>query len=100
MLALPTGVPCSYPLPTVNERILGVEGGGTKTSWVLVEREGDSLRVVDEGKLPASNFRLITAEGLRAIFQQMPTGADRVTVTRLEVAASDPPAHPSPSRGS
>ncbi len=62
----------------MNERILGVEGGGTKTSWVLVEREGDSLGVVAEGKLPASNFRLTPADGLRAIFQQMPAGADRV----------------------
>jgi N-acetylmuramic acid 6-phosphate etherase len=62
----------------VNERILGVEGGGTKTSWVLVEREGESLRVLDQGKLPASNFRLTPPESLRAIFQQMPAGAGRV----------------------
>lgn len=62
----------------MSERILGVEGGGTKTSWVLVEHEADSFRVVDEGKLPPSNFRLVTAERLHAIFQQMPKAADRV----------------------
>jgi N-acetylmuramic acid 6-phosphate etherase len=62
----------------VSERILGVEGGGTKTTWVLVEHEADSLRVLDQGKLPPSNFRLVSPERLRAIFEQMPVEADRV----------------------
>src|SRR4051812_8280655 len=62
----------------VSERILGVEGGGTKTAWVLVEREADSLRSIDQGKLPPSNFRLVSPERLRAIFEQMPAEADRV----------------------
>jgi len=62
----------------VSERILGVEGGGTKTAWVLVEHEGDTLRVLDQGKLPPSNFRLVSAERLRAIFEQMPANATRV----------------------
>jgi N-acetylmuramic acid 6-phosphate etherase len=62
----------------VSERILGVEGGGTKTAWVLVEHDADSLRVIDQGKLPASNFRLVSPERLRAIFQQMPAEVDRV----------------------
>jgi N-acetylmuramic acid 6-phosphate etherase len=62
----------------VSERILGVEGGGTKTAWVLVEHEGDSLRVIDQGKLPPSNFRLVSPERLRAIFDQMPADANRV----------------------
>jgi N-acetylmuramic acid 6-phosphate etherase len=62
----------------VSERILGVEGGGTKTAWVLVERDNDSLRAVDQGKLPPSNFRLVSTERLLAIFAQMPAQADRV----------------------
>jgi N-acetylmuramic acid 6-phosphate etherase len=62
----------------VSERILGVEGGGTKTSWVLVEHENPAFRVIDQGKLPPSNFRLTSPERLRAIFQQMPAEADRV----------------------
>jgi N-acetylmuramic acid 6-phosphate etherase len=62
----------------VSERILGVEGGGTKTAWVLVEPDADSLRVIDLGKLPASNFRLVSPGRLRGIFQQMPAEADRV----------------------
>jgi N-acetylglucosamine kinase-like BadF-type ATPase len=32
------------------EKILGVEGGGTKTAWVLVERDGADLRILNQGK--------------------------------------------------
>jgi N-acetylmuramic acid 6-phosphate etherase len=64
----------------VSERILGVEGGGTKTSWVLVESTGGSFAVIEQGKLPPSNFRLISPERLREIFQQMPREADRVGI--------------------
>jgi N-acetylmuramic acid 6-phosphate etherase len=63
------------------ERILGVEGGGTKTAWVLVEREGNGeLRVVDEGKLPASNVRLTPPERLRGIFSELPKQIERAGI--------------------
>lgn len=62
------------------ERILGVEGGGTKTAWVLVERDPGELRVVDQGKLPPSNFRLATPERLHAIFRELPRQIDRAGV--------------------
>jgi N-acetylmuramic acid 6-phosphate etherase len=61
-----------------SERILGVEGGGTKTAWVLVERLADGLRVVDEGTLPPSNLRLTTPDRLRSIFGQLPRDVNRV----------------------
>lgn len=60
-----------------NARILGVDGGGTKTAWVLVERNAE-WRVLDEGKLPPSNLRLTTPESLRALFRQLPQRVDRV----------------------
>jgi hypothetical protein len=60
------------------ERILGVEGGGTKTAWVLVERDADGLRVVDQGKLPSSKFRLTLPDRLRSIFRQLPAEVGRV----------------------
>jgi N-acetylmuramic acid 6-phosphate etherase len=69
-----------------SERILGVEGGGTKTAWVLVEAaagDGDSgwqLRGIDQGKLPPSNFRLATPERLRAIFGELPKQIDRAGI--------------------
>ena len=62
------------------ERILGVEGGGTKTAWVLVEREGEDLRIVEQGKLPPSNLRLTTQERLRAILNELPRQIARVGI--------------------
>lgn len=73
----------------MSERILGVEGGGTKTSWVLVEHEADGFRIIDQGKLPPSNIRLISPERLRAIFQQMPADADRVGIFLAGCATDD-----------
>src|SRR6516162_621301 len=66
------------------ERILGVEGGGTKTCWVLAETAGDTLglefRILEQGKLPASNFRLTAPERLRAILAELPTDIRRAGV--------------------
>jgi N-acetylmuramic acid 6-phosphate etherase len=74
-----------------SERILGVEGGGTKTAWVLVERAADGLRVVDQGKLPPSNFRLTPPDRLHAIFRQLPREVDRVGMFLAGCAADDRP---------
>src|SRR5436309_7718155 len=70
------------------ERILGIEGGGTKTAWVLVEPlvptgrddPGWEFHVIDQGKLPPSNFRLTTPERLRVIFAELPKQIDRAGV--------------------
>src|SRR6266513_2687632 len=68
------------------ERILGVEGGGTKTAWVLVEAVGSTgdagveFQILDQGKLPPSNLRLTTPERLREIFSELPKQIDRAGV--------------------
>ena len=68
------------------ERILGVEGGGTKTAWVFVETvlganaSAWEFRVLEQGKLPASNFRLTSPERLRAILAELPKQIDRAGV--------------------
>ncbi|HEX5492853.1 MAG TPA: N-acetylmuramic acid 6-phosphate etherase [Candidatus Udaeobacter sp.] len=66
------------------ERILGVEGGGTKTAWALVETvasaSGTEFCIVDQGRLPPSNFRLTKPERLRAIFAELPKEIDRAGV--------------------
>ena len=68
---------------TAGERILGVEGGGTKTAWVLAEvvafsgDAGAEFRMLDQGKLPPSNLRLTTPERLREIFAELPKQVDR-----------------------
>jgi len=68
------------------ECILGVEGGGTKTGWVLVETVAAvdavnwEFHVINQGKLPPSNFRLTTPERLRVIFAELPKQIDRAGV--------------------
>jgi N-acetylmuramic acid 6-phosphate etherase len=68
------------------ERILGVEGGGTKTAWVLVETvtsgsdAGTEFRILDQGKLPPSNLRLTTPERLREVFAELPKQVDRAGI--------------------
>jgi N-acetylmuramic acid 6-phosphate etherase len=68
------------------ERILGVEGGGTKTAWALVAvvassgNAGAEFRILDQGKLPPSNLRLTTSERLREIFAELPKQVDRAGV--------------------
>ena len=65
---------------SAGEKVLGVEGGGTKTAWVLLEPAGPDLRVLDEGKLPPSNFRLTTPERLRAILHELPKDVNRAGI--------------------
>jgi len=68
------------------ERILGVEGGGTKTAWVLAEAvaggvdPGSQWTILKQGKLQASNFRLTAPERLRAILSELPRQIDRAGV--------------------
>ena len=74
------------------EKILGVEGGGTKTAWVLVERDGADLRILNQGKLPPSNFRLVTPDRLRTILSELPKQIDRAGVFLAGCALEDQPA--------
>jgi N-acetylmuramic acid 6-phosphate etherase len=66
------------------ERILGVEGGGTKTAWALVETianaPGAEFCILKQGKLPPSNFRLTAPERLHAILAELPKQIDRAGV--------------------
>ena len=66
------------------ERILGVEGGGTKTAWVLVETIVNAFDaefcILGQGKLPPSNFRLTAPKRLRAILAELPKQIDRAGV--------------------
>jgi N-acetylmuramic acid 6-phosphate etherase len=73
------------------EKILGVEGGGTKTAWVLVESAGNELRILDQGKLPPSNFRLVTLDRLRTVFSELPKQIDRAGVFLAGCGLEDRP---------
>jgi len=57
---------------------LGVEGGGTKTEWVLVSFPEN--RIVKRGVLPPANYKLVTHETLERIFEVLPKQVDRVGV--------------------
>ena len=62
------------------KRILGIEGGGTKTEWVLLAGEADEHKILSQGTLPASNLRLITDEALARLFSVLPAEATHVGV--------------------
>jgi N-acetylmuramic acid 6-phosphate etherase len=62
------------------KRILGIEGGGTKTEWVLLTGEADEYRIVRRGVLPASNLRLTSDDGLRGLFSVLPKDVSHVGV--------------------
>jgi N-acetylmuramic acid 6-phosphate etherase len=59
-----------------NDRILGIEGGGTKTAWALVA--GDII--IESGKLAPSNLRLTPPDQIEKIFRVLPSAVDRVGV--------------------
>lgn len=62
------------------ELILGVEGGGSKTDWVLVRRTSGAPQVVDSGQLSAANFILISEDHLRDMLCRLPGDVSRVGV--------------------
>jgi len=57
------------------KRILGIEGGGTKTDWVLLD---DAGAILQQGALSASNLRLISDEALAQLFSVLPHEATHV----------------------
>ena len=59
-----------------DEKILGIEGGGTKTAWALVANGA----LLESGKLPASNLRLTPLDQITKIFHVLPRAADRIGV--------------------
>src|SRR5256885_16005684 len=57
-------------------KILGIEGGGTKTAWALVANGA----IIESGKLPASNLRLTPLDQITEIFRVLPREGDRIGV--------------------
>src|SRR5436190_6267175 len=58
------------------ERILGIEGGGTKTAWALI---ADGA-IIESGKLAPSNLRLTPPDQITKIFRVLPSEVDRIGV--------------------
>ena len=59
-----------------DEKILGIEGGGTKTAWALVANGA----IIESGKLPPSNLRLTPLDQITKIFHVLPREVDRIGV--------------------
>src|SRR5437588_8971459 len=59
-----------------DKKILGVEGGGTKTAWALIL----AGKILESGKLPPSNFRLTPSDQLTKILRALPGEVDRVGI--------------------
>jgi len=62
------------------KRVLGVEGGGTKTEWIQVAFRDGEQTIVGEGRLPASNLKLISDQNLLSLFSVMPKDVTHVGV--------------------
>ena len=62
------------------KRILGIEGGGTKTEWVLLSGEADEQKILSQGQLSGSNLRLTSDDALARLFAVLPADATHVGV--------------------
>ena len=58
------------------QRILGIEGGGSKTEWLLVDESGSTR----SGRLPAANLRLISDDALDRLLRVLPEAPTRVGI--------------------
>ncbi|HEX4084894.1 MAG TPA: N-acetylmuramic acid 6-phosphate etherase [Chthoniobacteraceae bacterium] len=57
--------------------VLGIEGGGTKTEWALLDEAG---RLLKKGALPAANLRLISDADLLELLRVLPQDATHTGV--------------------
>ena len=68
-------IPEDSPDSQSPRRILGIEGGGTKTEWALLDENGRELQ---KGALAAANLRLITYADLLQLLRVLPTQTTHV----------------------
>lgn len=52
--------------------ILGLEGGGTKTDWIIMQPNSHA-KLINEGQLPPANFRLVTEAQLQQMLSLLPS---------------------------
>lgn len=60
--------------------ILGIDGGATKTNWVLCEEANGTLRPIREATLGPGNMKLVSPEVLKTMLQSMPAEANHVGI--------------------
>jgi N-acetylmuramic acid 6-phosphate etherase len=74
-------------LAAENEFVLGVDGGGTKTEWVLVDSQRGN--VIRSGTLSGSNMRLLSDQQLEQIFSCLDTNQVKCAGVFLAGCATD-----------
>jgi N-acetylmuramic acid 6-phosphate etherase len=66
-------LPITLGMQRPKKLVLGVEGGGTKTEWILVQASmNGTTELLQRGELPAANLRLISDESLRQFLRVLP----------------------------
>jgi len=68
------------------KRVLGIEGGGTKTEWLYIDEAGSTTR---SGVLSAANLRLVSDEALEQLFRVLPSDPTHVGVFLAGCATAD-----------
>ncbi len=66
--------------PVSKQLILGIDGGATKTSWVLCENNEGTLRPIEEGRAGPGSMNLLRADDLHRLLAALPSIATRVGV--------------------
>jgi len=62
------------------QRVIGFDGGATKSEWVYLIRDREGARMLDSGRLAAANFKLIAADDLVRMLRSLPSEATHVGV--------------------
>ena len=65
------------PASKADRRLLGIDGGGTKTEWALLSGDGTYIK---GGVLPAANLQLISDDAVGRMFHALPAEATHVGV--------------------
>jgi N-acetylmuramic acid 6-phosphate etherase len=69
------------PAAATSHKILGIEGGATKTDWIFLEIEADGQStVLGEGRLPAANYRIIDQKALESLLRSLPSDPSHVGI--------------------
>ncbi len=71
------------------KRVLGIEGGGTKTDWVVISHDTGIEKIAASGKLPGSNLQLVSDEALAGMFSVLPHDVTHVGVFLAACATAE-----------
>ena len=62
-------------------KVLGIEGGATKTDWIYLSIASDGQStVLSEGQLPAANYHLIERDALESLLRSLPSDPTHVGI--------------------